>query len=61
MSLCCHATFKLFCGFTSSDENYGGSLCHQSVELQQRRILVVVLVDVNVELLDALDRQILVC
>lgn len=61
VAFCYHATFELFCGPAGPDEDDGGSLCHQPVELEQRRELVVVLIDVDVQLLDALDCQVLVC
>jgi hypothetical protein len=34
-------------------------LCHEAIELKQSRVLVRVLIDVDIELLDALDRQLL--
>lgn len=60
VSLSYHATFELFCSSAGSHEDDGGSLSHETVELQQRRVLVVILVDIDVQLLNALDSQILV-
>lgn len=60
MSLGYHATLELLSSFACSDEDDGRGLGHETVELQQSFVLVVVLVDINVELLDALDGQILV-
>jgi hypothetical protein len=39
------------------DENNRRRLCHESVELEQRRELVLLAVDVDEELLNALDGQ----
>lgn len=45
---------------THPDKDDRGCLGHEAIELEQSRKLVLVLVDVNVELLDALDGQLLV-
>ena len=60
MSLGHHALLELLGSLSGPDENDGGSLCHQAVELQQCCKLVVVFINVDVELLDTLDGEIFV-
>jgi hypothetical protein len=42
------------------NKDNGRSLCHETIKLEQSRVLVGILVDIDVELLDALDGQLLV-
>ena len=60
MSLRYHALLELLRGLSGADEDDGRSLRHQAVELQQCCKLVVVFINVDVELLDALDGEIFV-
>jgi hypothetical protein len=60
VSLRYHALLELLRSLSGADEDDGGSLCNQAVELQQCCELVVVFIDVDVELLDALDGEIFV-
>jgi hypothetical protein len=60
VTLCDHALLELLGRPSRSDEDDGRGLGHQTVELQKCRVLVVILVDVDVELLDALDGELLV-
>ena len=60
MSLCYHATFELLGSSAGSHEDDRGGLGHEAVEFQQRLVLVVVFVNIDVKLLDAFDSQIFV-
>lgn len=54
-----HAAFDLSGGVTALDENDGRSDSHQTVELEQRGILLLVVVTVKIHLLDALHSELL--